>query len=429
MAKNWRAMLLMLAGAWSFCATSMAGDEAPRPTTAAAIERVATHYAEYGYLSGSVLVAKHSKVIYERGFGAANIAGHVPNTPTTKFGIASLTKQFTAVLVLQQVEEGKIRLDGKVSDYLDWYRKDMGSKMTVEQLLHHTSGLPGDFDQREFGDGEEAQTRMYPRPFAEKVCQKNLASEPGTKWAYSNCGYDLLGLILEKVSGQRFDELLRERLLEPLGMNDTGLDKNDLLEKGGAHGYVRHAGPWYSAGPDLDRLHLFSGGGMYSTTEDLLKWNEALNGSGVISKTICEQIFSPGLNDWGYGWFVRKIAAGEPGAGEMMAEMRGDMPGNYFAWILRYPERDAVVIVLRNGYGSTEHFEENLQAVLYGKEPRLPKRAAKDLAAQVWLVPARWIGRNKLLAEFFTPILLAVGAGIWRFSRKSSREPDETLQK
>ena len=183
---------------------------------AAEIDRVATRYAEYGYLSGTVLVAKHGNVIYERGFGEANIEGLAPNMPTTKFGIASLTKQFTAVLVLQQVEDGKIRLDGHVADYLPWYRKDTGERITVEQLLHHTSGLPGDFDQPEFGDGQEAQTRMEPREFAEKVCQKNLASEPGTKWAYSNCGYDLLGLILESASGESFEELLRERLLEPL---------------------------------------------------------------------------------------------------------------------------------------------------------------------------------------------------------------------
>ena len=393
--------------AWLFCSASASSDERNAAKEAAEIARIAQQYAEYGYLNGSVLVAKHGKVIYERGFGDADIERQVPNEPTTKFGIASLTKQFTAVLVLQAVEEGKIRLDGKVSDYLDWYRKDTGDRMTVEQVLHHTSGLPGDFDQPEFGDGTEAQVRMDPRAFAEKVCQKNLASAPGTKWEYSNCGYDLLGLILEKASGRRFEELLRERLLEPLGMNDTGLDRNNLLEIGGAKGYVRHAGPWYSAGPDLDRLHLFSGGGMYSTVEDLLRWNEALNGGSAISKKICGQVFMPGINDWGYGWFVRKIPEGAPDAGEMMAEMRGDMPGNYFAWILRYPDEDAVIIVLRNGYGSTEHFEENLQAALYGKEPRLPKRAVKDVAAQIWLGPARWVGKHELLAAILLPAAFA----------------------
>src|SRR5262249_29435740 len=155
---------------------------------------------------------------------------------------------------------------------LPWYRKDTGARMTVEQLLHHTSGLPGDFDQPEFGEGAEAQRREEPLAFAQRVCQKDFESAPGTKWAYSNCAYDLLGLTLESVKGKKFGDLLQERLLTPLGMKDTGLDQNDLVKKGGAKGYTRHAGPWYSAGPDLDRLHLFAGGGMYSTVEDLVRW-------------------------------------------------------------------------------------------------------------------------------------------------------------
>jgi len=106
------------------------------------IDELVARYAKYGYLNGAVLVAEHGQIIYEKGVGDANIKSHVPNTPRTKFGIASLTKQFTAALVLQQVADGKIRLDGKVSDYLPWYRKDTGEHMTIEQLLHHTGGLP-----------------------------------------------------------------------------------------------------------------------------------------------------------------------------------------------------------------------------------------------------------------------------------------------
>ena len=408
-----------LFAAW-FLAAAVAPLNADESDEVARIDRVAKRYGEYGYLNGTVLVARHGKVIYERGFGGADIKHGVPNAPTTRFDIASLTKQFTAVLVLQQVEEGRIRLSGRLSDYLPWYRKDTGGRMTVEQLLHHTSGLPGDFDQPEFGDGPEARRREAPQDFAARVCQKDLVSTPGTHWAYSNCGYDLLGLILESVTGRKFDELLRERLLTPLGMRDTGVDRDDLVKKGGATGYLRHAGPWYSEGPDLDRIHLFSGGGMYSTAEDLLRWNEALNGGSVISKKICGQVFTPGLNDWGYGWFVRKIDAGAPGGQETMAEMRGDLPGNYFAWILRYPEQDAVVVVLRNGYGSTEGFEQNLQAVLYGKEPHLPKRAAKDVAAQTWLVPAGWVGKHETLSEILAALALAAIAVLSRIRRNES---------
>lgn len=327
------------------------------------IDELVARYAKYGYLNGAVLVAEHGMIIYEKGIGEANMESHVPNTPRTKFGIASLTKQFTAVLVLQQAAEGRIRLDGKVSDYLPWYRKDTGERMTIEQVLHHTAGLPPDFDMPEFSDSEAASRHYGPQAFAEGFCQQNLMNEPGTKWAYSNCGYDLLGLILERVTGKAFGDLLREQLLEPLGMKDTGMDRNDLVQLGGASGYMRHAGPRYTAGPYEDRGHIFAAGAMYSTAEDLFHWSQALSEGGSVPKKIRDQIFKPGMGNWGYGWFVTKIAPGEPGAGNTMEEMRGDMPGNYFSWILRYPEQGGVIIVLRNVYGSTERLEQNIQAI------------------------------------------------------------------
>jgi CubicO group peptidase (beta-lactamase class C family) len=373
------------------------------------IEDLVAHYQKYGYINGAILVADHANVIYAKGVGEANLEAHTLNTPHTKFGVASITKQFTAALVLQQIAEGKILLHGSVSEYLPWYRKDTGSRMTVEQLLHHTSGLPPDFDSPAFSATAEAGRHTEPLQFSENVCQPALTAEPGAKWQYSNCGYDLLGLILERVSGVSFEELLHRRLLDPLGMKDTGMDRNDLAQSGGASGYLRHAGPWYSPGPYLDRGHIFSAGAMYSTVEDLFRWNQVLSGGDFFPKEMREQIFTPGLNDWGYGWFITKIPAGQPGAGSTMAEMRGDMPDNFFAWILRYPERDAVIIVLRNVYGSTEGLEQNIQAILFDAEPRLPSRRPKDLAALIVLIPARWIAAHVALTVL---IVLVVGLAI-----------------
>ena len=144
---------------------------------------------------------------------------------------------------------------------------------------------------------------------------------------------------------------------------------------------MRHAGPRYTAGLYEDRGHIFAAGAMYSTAEDLFCWSQALSEGGSVPKEIRDQIFKPGMNNWGFGWFVTKIAPGEPGAGSTMEEMRGDMPGNYFPWILRYPGQDGVIIVLRNVYGSTERLEQNIQAILYDMEPRMPSRSPKDLVA------------------------------------------------
>ncbi len=192
-------------------------------------------------------------------------------------------------------------------------------------------------------------------------------------------------------------------------MKDTGMDRNDLVQLGGASGYTRHAGPRYTPGPYEDRGHIFSAGAMYSTVEDLFRWSEALSENGALPKEIREQMFKPGLNHWGYGWFITKMAPGEPGAGNIQEEMRGDMPGNYFSWILRYPEQDDMIIVLRNGYGSTERLEQNIQAILFDEEPKMPSRNVKDLAAQAWLVPEAWVETHRvlsLLAALFIAALM-----------------------
>jgi CubicO group peptidase (beta-lactamase class C family) len=343
---------------------------------------------------------------------------HEPNTPQTRFGIASITKQFTAVLALQQVALGKLRLDGTVSEYLPWYRKDTGQQMTVEQLLHHTSGLPPDYDSPEFSDSAEATRHCEPRVFAEKFCQPDLIAKPGTKWGYSNCGYVLVGLILERVTGKSFGDLLKEQILIPLGMSHTSIGVNNLSQNAGATGYTRHAGPRYTAGPSLDLSHIFAAGAMYSTVEDLFLWNQALSSGNLLSPDLREQLFTPGLGNWAYGWFVTKIPAGAPGAGSTVAEMRGDMPGNFFAWILRYPEQDSVIIVLRNGYGSTEHLEDKLQAILFGQRPQMPARSAKDVFAQAWLVAYAFVDAHRIPICF--ALLFAI-VSFWRFSKRRTK--------
>ena len=282
-----------------------------------------------------------------------------------------------------QVAIGNLRLDATVSKILPWYRKDTGSRITIEQLLRHTSGLPRDYDAPEFGDGEAAARHAGPEMFARSVCQPALVSEPGTRWNYSNCGYILLGLILEQITAKSFDELLESQLLRPLEMHDTGMDDNNLARLGGAVGYRRRVGPRYVPGPYIDRSHIFAAGSMYSSVEDLYRWNQALTHDQLFSEELRKKIFTPGLGEWGYGWFVKRIAVGQPGGGGMIAEMRGDMPGNFFASILRYPEEDDVIIVLRNGYGSTENLEQNLQAILFDREPRRPRRSPLDIAAHV----------------------------------------------
>jgi CubicO group peptidase (beta-lactamase class C family) len=383
------------------------------------IDQIVRHYHEHGYLNGAVLVGDNGRIIYEKGVGEADFASHTPNTPLTRFGIGSITKQFTALLVLQVVDEDKLSLDDTVAKVLPWYRHDTGSQMTIEQLLHHTSGLPHDFDSPEFS-GEPAAGKFYaPKDFAKQFCSQNLVSQPGTTWNYSNCGYILLGLILEQVTGEPYGKLLHERVLDPLEMQNTGLAQKDYSEMGGAIGYNRHAGPRYTRGLYLDLSHCFSAGAMYSTVEDLFVWNQALTSNSLITPPQREQIFRPGKNNWGYGWFVTKIPPGMPGMGSSQEEMRGDMPDNFFSWILRYPEQDAVIIVLRNSYESTEHFEENLRAALFDAPPRLPSRKIGDVLAGPFVKFGAVTHLHWLIVPFILFLLLITG--LWRLLQQRKK--------
>jgi len=186
------------------------------------IDQIMQPRAAAGEFSGTVLVAREGRVIYERGFGMANREWNVPNDVKTKFEIGSMTKQFTAVLVLQFVNEGKIRLDGHLSDYLPLYRKDTGSRVTISELLSHTSGIPNFTELPGFLSGAASRVHHSVPEFVEKFCSGDLGFEPGTKFEYSNSGYFLLGAVLEQVSGATYEQLLRERIFQPLGMHDSG---------------------------------------------------------------------------------------------------------------------------------------------------------------------------------------------------------------
>jgi CubicO group peptidase (beta-lactamase class C family) len=175
-----------------------------------------------------VLVADGGKVIYKKGFGMANMEWEIPNQTDTKFRIGSVTKQFTATLVLQLTEEGKIKLDGKITDYLPDYRKDTGDKVTIHHLLNHTSGIPSYTGLPGFFQNE-SRNPYGVKEFVKKFASGDLEFEPGSKFSYNNSGYFLLGAIIEQVTGKPYARVLQERIFDPLGMKDTGYDDDAPL--------------------------------------------------------------------------------------------------------------------------------------------------------------------------------------------------------
>jgi CubicO group peptidase (beta-lactamase class C family) len=340
------------------------------------IDRLVSQYASYGLFSGAVLVSDHDQVLFKKGYGLANREWNVPNTPDVKFRIGSITKQFTATLVLQQAAQNKIKLDGRLSDYLPYYRKDTGSKVTVHQLLNHTSGIPSYTDDPRFFS-EVSRNPYGVQEFVTKFCSGDLEFEPGSKFHYDNSGYFLLGAILEQVTGRPYEALLKENILAPLGMKGTGYDRfGELLAKR-ATGYQKDLGTIQNA-PYLDMTLPYAAGSLYSTVEDLYLWDQSLYTDKILPADAKQKMFTPGLEHYGYGWDITTLPAAEPGGGQTMIAHEGGING--FNTLEQRLVGDHVLVVLFNNTPGVnlEEIATGIRAVLYGREPAAPKRSLVD---------------------------------------------------
>ena len=342
------------------------------------IDQVVTRYHEAGLLNGVVLVADAGHVIYSKGFGYSNFEWKVPNTPATRFRIGSVTKPFTAVLVLQQVDKGKIKLDEPISTYLPNYRKDIGSKVTVRHLLSHMSGIPS-----YTGADMESMTTFDKPNFATRYCSNDLVSEPGKQFAYNNCGYFLLGLIVEQATGRSYAELLRENITAPLGLKDTGLDDGRTLISQRASGYERTVLSGMVNASWHDIRTAFGAGDIYSTAEDLLKFTEALQSGKLISADLRKQMFTPANARCGLSWFIDQPGSGFAVGDSVVQHHHGNIWG-FFTNVAHAPGRNATVIVLDNTHSNAfDRITTDLFKVLYGKPVTPAKASAADAVASV----------------------------------------------
>lgn len=310
------------------------------------IDRIMQSRSAAGDFSGAALVAREGHVLYKRAFGSANLEWHIPNDAETKFEIGSMTKQFTSLLVLQFVHEGKVKLDGHISDYLPYYRKDTGSRVTVSELLSHESGIPNFIVTPGFLDGPASRTTYTVRDFTEKFCSGDLHFEPGTKFEYSNSGYFVLGAILEQVSGESYEQLLKERIFEPVGMRNSGYAHSEQIILHRAAGYERAGGHLRNA-RFYDMSIPFAAGALYSTVGDLFLWDRALYGEQLLPEGLRELLFKPNLENYGYGWGILIPKPGSPYAGESIP-MHGGAIFGFQSVIERIPSHKEVIILLDN---------------------------------------------------------------------------------
>jgi CubicO group peptidase (beta-lactamase class C family) len=219
--------VLLLTLPWQISPASAADT----PDNAAKIDKLMSQYADCCSFTGTVLVSDQDKVIFKKGYGLANREWSIPNTPEVKFRLGSITKQFTSMLIMQQVAKSTVKLEGHLSDYLPYYRQDTGSKVTISELLSHRSGIPSYTDDPKFF-ADVSRNYYAVDDFVKKFCSGDLQFEPGTKFHYDNSGFFLLGAILEHVTGKTYEALLKENIFVPLGMKDSGFDHYaDILPK------------------------------------------------------------------------------------------------------------------------------------------------------------------------------------------------------
>jgi len=311
---------------------------------AAKIDSLVTAYYEFGMFQGAVLVALDDDVIYRKAFGLANREWSNPNTPETIFTIASLGKAFTAAVVLQLVEEGRVVLNDPISKHLSSYRADIGERVTIHHLLSHTAGIPWGPD---LWPNEKFTVPYSLDELVEIANQEELAFEPGTDLKYCNSCYNLLGAMIEEVTGHTFEYELQIRILDPLDMTDTGLVEHNRILERRASGYNRLAtGEWVRA-PLQDQSYAKGAGGMYSTVDDLYKWDRALYDNDFLSPESQELMFTSYIRASGYGWSVGAYVRNGVDGLKKFASGFGGTRG-YASLMARLMDDRAVVIALGN---------------------------------------------------------------------------------
>lgn len=303
----------------------------------ARLDALVLKYAEAGQFMGAVRVARGGETIFSQGYGFANLEWKIPNVPESKFRVGSITKQFTAACVLLLEERGKLRVDDPLGKYIG-NPPEAWKAVTIRHLLTHTSGIPSLTQFPEY-----PEFKLLPATMEKTLAlirSKPMQFAPGEKYAYSNSGYILLGHVVERASGARYEDFLRENILAPLGMRDTGYDANAAILPHRASGYTARGGPMRNAA-HIDMTVPHAAGALYSTTGDLLRWQEALFGGRVLRPESLARMLTPSLEDYGFGVIVRSRN------GRRCVEHGGGIDG-FNAFMAYYPDRRVAVIVLGN---------------------------------------------------------------------------------
>ncbi|PYG85830.1 CubicO group peptidase (beta-lactamase class C family) [Ruminiclostridium sufflavum DSM 19573] len=356
------------------CASSTDSDNG----TLVRLEEVMSVYPDF---TGSVLVAKDDEILLSKGYGKADYDKKIDNTPQSIFGIASITSQFTAAAVMMLQEKKLLNLQDTVNKFIEDYPD--GDKIKICHLLTHTSGIP---EYYSFVDSIEKGKHTYtPSELIDIFKSKPLNFDAGTSFEFSNSNYALLGYIIEKVSGMKYEDYIKQNIFEPLGMDNSSFS-GDVSSKDSnvtkALGYeepetntneyseetTAETEAAYKKAIEAEPTLTYSSGGIYSTVEDLYKWSNAFKTEILLSKASIKEMFTPHSESYGYGWFIDTndeqssasttgnnpgnteagaVSTDAAGGSSQIVHHGGYLPG-YSSFIIRDNTKNYVAVILSN---------------------------------------------------------------------------------
>ncbi|MCX6214875.1 serine hydrolase [Spirosoma sp.] len=323
-------------------------------------------YHNYNMFDGAVLVAENGKVIYKDAFGLANREWNIPNTTDTKFMIGSISKPLTATLMLLLVQKGLVDLNKTVEDYLPNFKNKPAAKITIKQLLNHTSGIPNYDIIKDFFPRISRQS-FTREEYVKVYADSGLSFEPGTRYMYSSWGYFTLGYIIEKVTGKSYEQAMKDEIFDKIQMKNSGSYLHTKIIPNRASGYDYGLDGYVSA-DFRDQSNTMGTGDIYTTVNDLFKFHVALTNNTLLNKKLTTEMFTPGIRpaQYGYGWFNQNFKFTATDSVKVNYHL-GSTEG-FIAFYLRIPETNSMAVILCNS-APTDFFgiTKNIIKVLHNK--------------------------------------------------------------
>lgn len=343
-------------------------------------------------LNGSVLIAQQGHVLLHKAYGLQNEDNKTSNDTLTRFPILSVTKSFTATVILKLQDERRLSIKDKLSKYFPDFK--YGGKVTIENLLTHSSGI---FNYTEIVDEEDSAIVNHPIP-KEKITgiifEKPLEFTPGSRYSYNNSGYFLLGLIIEKVTGQPYEQVAKDNIFTPLGMTNSGFDFNNLPQTIKAQGYNIFDAKQHRVYKHYDSTFAYSAGAIYSTTGDLYKFAQAIASNKILAPSTWQTALQSRINHYGYGWNIGNLF------GKDFVRHDGGYPG-FMSTFIYFPKEDITIIILNN-FGN---YGQNVWACAMGIASIL-----FHLPYDLWQLRVEQKGDENILKQY---------AGLYKLNKKT----------